>query len=172
MALTCRRATVPLVLTPRQVHGLTTDRRSHDNFLAAWRPPPPRRLDWSGFPCTEITETVIRSEFGAGLLRADADLLADRFAVHLIDPHGSGGSTPPSDPALYDHIGRARFYDRVRRAIGLERVTVMGHSFGSLVALTYAALFPDVAGQSPSCGDRGGLLLRGWLEGWLGDLDE
>ena len=43
--------------------------------------------------------------FSASLLRDDAELLADRFAVHLIDPHGSGGSTPPSDSALYDHIG-------------------------------------------------------------------
>ena len=31
----------------------------------------------------------------ASLLRDDAALLGDRFAVHLIDPHGSGGSTPP-----------------------------------------------------------------------------
>jgi proline iminopeptidase len=85
--------------------------------------------------------------YGANLLRDDAALLGDRFAVHLIDPHGSGGSTPPSDPSAYDHIGHARFYDEVRRALGLERVTVMGFSFGSLVALTYAALFPGVAAR-------------------------
>lgn len=85
--------------------------------------------------------------FSASLLRDDAELLADRFALHLIDPHGSGGSTPPADPARYDHVGHAQFYDSVRRAIGLERVSVMGHSFGSLVALTYAALFPDVAAR-------------------------
>src|SRR5215217_369113 len=85
--------------------------------------------------------------YSASLLRDDAALLSDRFAVHLIDPHGSGGSTPPSDPAAYDHIGHARFYDEVRYALGLERVTVMGISFGSIVALTYAALFPDVAAR-------------------------
>ena len=81
--------------------------------------------------------------FSASLLRDEAEPLADRFAVHLIDPHGSGGSTPPTDPALYDHVGHARFYDAVRRALGLDRVSVMGISFGSLVALTYAALFPE-----------------------------
>ena len=80
--------------------------------------------------------------FGGSLLRDDAALLADRFAVHLIDPHGSGGSTPPSDMSAYDHVGHARFYEEVRDALGLERVTVMGFSFGSMVALTYAALFP------------------------------
>jgi len=83
--------------------------------------------------------------FSASLLRDAAALLADGFAVYLIDPHGSGGSTPPADPAAYDHVGHARFYDAVRRELGLERVTVMGTSFGSVVALTYAALFPRVA---------------------------
>jgi proline iminopeptidase len=82
---------------------------------------------------------------GAAPLRDDAALLQDRFAVHLIDPHGCGASTPPSDPAAYDHIGHARFYEDVREALGIERVTVMGISFGSMVALTYAALFPDRA---------------------------
>jgi proline iminopeptidase len=85
--------------------------------------------------------------YGAGLLRDDAAPLRDRFAVHLIDPHGSGGSTPPSKPSAYDHIGHARFYEEVRQALGLERPSVMGHSFGSIVALTYAALFPDVAAR-------------------------
>lgn len=80
--------------------------------------------------------------FSANLLRDDAELLADRFAVYLIDPHGCGGSTPPADPARYDHTGHARFYDSVRQALGIERAVIMGISFGSLVALTYAALFP------------------------------
>jgi proline iminopeptidase len=85
--------------------------------------------------------------FSANLLRDDAELLSDRFAVHLIDPHGSGGSTPPADPSAYDHIGHARFYDAVREALGLGRVTVMGISFGSLVALTYSALFPGTVAR-------------------------
>src|SRR2546421_3382939 len=83
--------------------------------------------------------------FSASLLRDDAELLADRFAVYLIDPHGSGGSSPPENPSQYDHIGHARFYDEVRHALGVERAIVMGVSFGASVALTYAALFPEVA---------------------------
>jgi pimeloyl-ACP methyl ester carboxylesterase len=81
--------------------------------------------------------------FSANLLRDDAALLGDRFAVHLIDPPGAGGSTPPADPSLYDHVGHARFYDEVRAALGVPRATIMGISFGAIVALTYAALFPD-----------------------------
>jgi proline iminopeptidase len=85
--------------------------------------------------------------FSASLLREDAALLADRFSVYLIDPHGSGGSTPPTEPAAYDNVGHARFYEAVQRELGLERVTVMGISFGSIVALTYAALFLDATAR-------------------------
>jgi proline iminopeptidase len=80
--------------------------------------------------------------FSGALLRDQADLLSDQFAVHLIDPHGSGGSTPPSDPSQYDPAGHAQFYDEVRRALGIELAAIMGESFGALVALSYAALFP------------------------------
>jgi pimeloyl-ACP methyl ester carboxylesterase len=80
--------------------------------------------------------------FSASLLRDDARLLADVFAVHLIDPPGSGEASPPEDPSQYDHIGHARFYDEVRRALGIEAATILGVSFGGTVAVTYAALFP------------------------------
>ena len=82
--------------------------------------------------------------FPAMLNLLDAELLQDRFAVYLIDPHGSGGSTPPSDLSAYDHIGHAGFYDEVRRRLGLARVSVGGVSFGADVALTYASLYGGV----------------------------
>ncbi|HTX31707.1 MAG TPA: alpha/beta hydrolase [Solirubrobacteraceae bacterium] len=81
--------------------------------------------------------------FSASLLRDDAELLSDRFAVHLIDPPGSGHSSPPQDPSDYDHLGHARFYDEVRQALGIDRATIMGGSFGGVVAVSYAALFPE-----------------------------
>lgn len=82
--------------------------------------------------------------FPAILNLPDAELLQDRFTVYLIDPHGSGGSTPPENPSDYDHLGHARFYDSVRRALGLDRVTVEGTSFGGTMAITYAACYPEV----------------------------
>jgi proline iminopeptidase len=85
--------------------------------------------------------------FSASLLREEAAQLGDRFAVYLIDPPGSGGSSPPADPSGYDHVGHARFYDRTRQALGIERATIMGISFGAIVALTYAALFPDASAR-------------------------
>jgi pimeloyl-ACP methyl ester carboxylesterase len=80
----------------------------------------------------------------ARLMRADAQLFAERFTCYLIDPHGSGGSTPPQDESTYDFVGHERYYEQVRRALDLGSVSVHGVSFGGSVALTYAALFPEV----------------------------
>jgi pimeloyl-ACP methyl ester carboxylesterase len=92
--------------------------------------------------------------FSAALLRQDAELLADHFAVYLIDPAGSGGSTPPGDPSQYDHIGHARFYHEVGEALGVGPATIMGISFGGIVALTYASLFPEATTRCISVASR------------------
>jgi pimeloyl-ACP methyl ester carboxylesterase len=81
--------------------------------------------------------------FAAAYMRGDAELFADTLQSFLIDPHGSGDSTAPKDPADYSPEGHARFYEEVRQALGLDRVVVLGHSFGGTTALTYIALFPD-----------------------------
>jgi proline iminopeptidase len=81
--------------------------------------------------------------FSSAYMRGTALLFDDVLESHLIDPHGSGGSTSPSDPADYSPEGHVRFYEEVRAALGLGRVTVFGHSFGATTALTWAALHPD-----------------------------
>ncbi len=81
--------------------------------------------------------------FSASYMNADAELFSDTLRSYLIDPHGSGSSTPPADPADYSPQGHARFYEQVRRALALPKVLVLGHSFGATTALTYAALYPD-----------------------------
>ena len=81
--------------------------------------------------------------FAADYMRGDAALFSDRLQSHLIDPHGSGGSTPPADPARYSPEGHARFYEDTRSALELGRVVVFGHSFGATTALTYSALYPE-----------------------------
>jgi proline iminopeptidase len=81
--------------------------------------------------------------FAAAYMRSDAERFSDTLRSHLIDPHGSGGSTPPRDPADYSPEGHARFYEDVRRTLGLGPVVVFGHSFGATTALTYSAMYPD-----------------------------
>jgi proline iminopeptidase len=81
--------------------------------------------------------------FSAVYMNGDAELLSDVLCSYLIDPHGSGSSTPPADAADYSPEGHARFYEQVREALALPEVVVLGHSFGATTALTYAALFPE-----------------------------
>ena len=81
--------------------------------------------------------------FSASYMRADAELFADTLKSYLVDPHGSGRSSPPSDPSEYSPEGHARFYEDVRKALGLDEVLLFGHSFGATTALSYAALFPE-----------------------------
>jgi proline iminopeptidase len=80
--------------------------------------------------------------FSAAYMNGDGELLSDALCSYLIDPHGSGSSTPPANPADYSAEGHARFYEEVRQALALPAVVVLGHSFGATTALTYAALFP------------------------------
>lgn len=81
--------------------------------------------------------------FGAQYMRGDAELFAGTLRSYLIDPHGSGRSTPPSNPSGYSPEGHAAFYEDVRRALGLGTVLVFGHSFGGTTALAYSALYPE-----------------------------
>jgi len=81
--------------------------------------------------------------FTASYMDGDAHLLADTLCSQLIDPHGSGSSSPPATPADYSPEGHARFYEEVRQALGLPPLVVLGHSFGATTALTYAAMFPE-----------------------------
>src|SRR5436190_16769057 len=76
-------------------------------------------------------------------MRGDAVLFADVLRSHLLDPHGSGGSTPPEDHSQYSPEGHARFYEEARSALGLGPVVVFGHSFGATTALTYSAMYPE-----------------------------
>jgi proline iminopeptidase len=93
--------------------------------------------------------------FTASYMNGDAELLSDVLRSYLIDPHGSGASTPPAGPAGYSPEGHARFYEQVRQALALPEVVVLGHSFGATTALTYAALFPDCTAMCVAVGAFG-----------------
>ncbi|HEY7198009.1 MAG TPA: alpha/beta hydrolase [Gaiellaceae bacterium] len=80
----------------------------------------------------------------ADYLRPQAEIAGERFTCYLLDPHGSGGSTPPAADADYSPEGHVRFYDEVRRALGLGDVSVYGHSFGTAVAFTWSAFLPEI----------------------------
>jgi pimeloyl-ACP methyl ester carboxylesterase len=67
--------------------------------------------------------------------------LALRFHVAALDQRGHGLSDRPTDGFAFDKVaGDAR---AVADTLGLERPTVVGHSWGGNVALVFAATYPE-----------------------------
>jgi pimeloyl-ACP methyl ester carboxylesterase len=67
-------------------------------------------------------------------------------AVATYDQRGVGKSTQPADPdstASYTLLKYAEDLDAIRKAVGAERLHLMGHSFGGIVAMQYAILYPE-----------------------------
>ncbi|KLE35764.1 proline iminopeptidase-family hydrolase [Aurantiacibacter luteus] len=69
--------------------------------------------------------------------------LADERAVILYDQLDSGKSDHPNDPANWRVERFVDELEAIRAALGVERWHVVGHSWGSAIALEYAARFPQ-----------------------------
>ena len=71
--------------------------------------------------------------------------LADGFRLHLYDQRGGGRSRVdrPSEITWRDHVADL---DALRREWGLERMALVGYSWGGLLALLYATEHPDRVG--------------------------
>ena len=73
--------------------------------------------------------------------------LADERAVITYDQLGSGLSDRPEDVATWTRGGDIdRFIETletIRKTLGIERWHVLGHSWGSALALRYAAEYPE-----------------------------
>jgi proline-specific peptidase len=77
----------------------------------------------------------------------DALALADERAVILYDQLGSGRSDHPNDPRNWTVERFTDEVDAVRRALGVSRWHVLGHSWGGTLALEYGARRPkELAG--------------------------
>ena len=76
------------------------------------------------------------------LLRGLAPLAA-RYTLLHVDLAGHGGSPPPEDWATQNLEVWADDLDEVRAARGLERWSVLGHSYGAFIAQVYAARDPE-----------------------------
>jgi len=79
----------------------------------------------------------------AHLARPDVNLLSDLFRCYLVNAPGCGRSSPPADISGYDLPAILAFFEAARDGLGLERVTVMGHSWGGLVGPAWAAAHPE-----------------------------
>ena len=86
-------------------------------------------------------------EGGPGLwahqARPEAELMSNMFRCHLVNAPGCGRTTRPTDMNAYGLTEIIAFFDAVRQRLGLEQVTVMGHSWGGLVAAAWALAHPE-----------------------------
>jgi pimeloyl-ACP methyl ester carboxylesterase len=68
-------------------------------------------------------------------------LAGPELAVVTYDQRGTGRSTEPSEG--YAMLKYVADLDAVREAVGADRIIVMGHSWGGVVALRYASVHPE-----------------------------
>jgi proline iminopeptidase len=72
------------------------------------------------------------------------DLAGENFAVVTYDQRGvSRSSAPPMEPSNYTFAKYVDDLDAVRKAVGVEKVHLFGHSWGGLVAMRYATVYPE-----------------------------
>ena len=84
--------------------------------------------------------------FGFRYLEPHLRFLSEKFKVIFFDQRGCGrsggdGSTPVSMEQLVDDI------EYLRKTKGYERINLLGHSFGSILALEYARKYPEKCGS-------------------------
>jgi proline iminopeptidase len=106
-------------------------------------------------------EVLLLLNGGPGLpcdyLREAHSCFADQgFRVVAFDQLDCGASDRPNDPRLWT-IGRyVEEVETVRRALGLGRVHLLGHSWGGWLGIEYALTYPDALRSlllNSTCGD-------------------
>jgi proline iminopeptidase len=61
----------------------------------------------------------------------------------LVDQRGTGGSDPPLAGQGYSLAEYAADVERVCEQLELARIALLGHSAGAIIAMTYAAAYPE-----------------------------
>jgi proline iminopeptidase len=93
-------------------------------------------------------DTIIAIHGGPGVdlesIAGDFAALGANHVVIFYDQRGTGKSTLPTDTTRLTATQQVADLDAVRRQFGLARVTLVAHSYGPLLAATYAIAHPDV----------------------------
>ncbi len=91
-------------------------------------------------------DTLIAIHGGPGVdlesIAADFAPLAARHTVIFYDQRGAGRSTLPRDTTTLTAARQVDDLDAVRRHFGLARATLVAHSYGPLLAASYAIAHP------------------------------
>jgi proline-specific peptidase len=73
---------------------------------------------------------------------ADLAGLWEKFTLVMLNPRGTGGSDRPADSRAYQIDDYVADLEELRGHLGQERLLLLGHSHGSVVAEAYAAAHP------------------------------
>lgn len=81
--------------------------------------------------------------FDHNYLLPDTDRLAETFRLIYYDQRGRGKSAEHVEPATVSIQSEMDDLDAVRAYFQLEHVTLLGHSWGGLLAMEYALRYPE-----------------------------
>lgn len=76
-------------------------------------------------------------------LRPGLDALASRHALVYYDQRGTGRSQAELTPEVINFDTFVDDVEALRQALGYARISVLGHSFGALIAMEYARRYPE-----------------------------
>lgn len=96
-------------------------------------------------------DTIIAVHGGPGVdlesIRGDFAPLTKAHVVIFYDQRGTGRSTLPADTTRLSATTQVSDLDAVRRHFGLARVALVAHSYGPLLAATYALAHPEAVSR-------------------------
>jgi proline-specific peptidase len=78
----------------------------------------------------------------SSLYFADLAGLWERYTLILLNPRGTADSDRPSDRRAYQVDDYVDDVEALREHLGIERLMLLGHSHGGMVAQAYAAKYP------------------------------
>lgn len=92
-------------------------------------------------------EPIVVVHGGPGLdhqyLQPGLDALATRNTLVYYDQRGTGRSSAELVDSVITFDAFVEDIDALRETLGYERISVLGHSFGALIALEYTRRYPD-----------------------------
>jgi len=91
-------------------------------------------------------DTIIAIHGGPGMdqetIFGDFTVLGEKHTVIFYDQRGGGRSTLPTDTTTLVAARQVQDLDELRRHFGVARVTLVAHSYGPLLAASYAIAHP------------------------------
>jgi proline-specific peptidase len=115
----------------------------------------------SGRPATPLVVLHGGPGMPSPYLSGLAALAADRDVV-LYDQLGCGRSERPADPGLWTVPRAVAEVEAVRTALGVQRMHLLGHSWGGFLAVAYASQHPDRVASAVLSSPL--ISVAGWLE--------